>query len=179
MKTYTIAPIPRATLVDMGSIYVAAFGVLWLFVEPLGTFGLIPAASKISGLYLYSILLVLPALALPALLRWRRWYKMHDIPFVKLKVRSAADGVTYSLRVAENMQITEFLRQYTEILLHGPARNNVAAMLHRSYPVLQVNRDGNLVDIDGNLTLHAAGIKDGEECKVRAHEFILSQGMFQ
>jgi len=170
MKTYIIAPVPRITLVGMGSIYVAAFGVLWLFIEPLGTFGLIPSVSKISGFYLYSALLIVPALILPAFLRWHRWYKTHDLPFVKLKVRSAADGVTYSLRIAENMQITEFLRQYTEILLHGPARNNVAGMLRHSYPVLQVNRGGNFVDIDGSLTLHAAGIKDGEECQVRAQE---------
>lgn len=179
MKTYTIAPVPRVTLVGMGSVYVATFGALWLFIEPLGAFGLIPAVSKLSGFYLYSLLLVVPALAIPAVLRWHRWYKTHDLPFVRLKVRSAADGVTYSLRVAKNMQISEFLRQYTEILLRGPARSNVEATLHRYYPVLQVNRNGGLVDIDGNLTLHAAGIKDEEECQVRAREYEhMNQVMF-
>lgn len=171
MKIYTIAPVPRVTLAGMGSVYVATFGALWLFVEPLGAFGLIPTVGKLSGLYLYSLLLMVPALALPALLRWHRWYKTHDLPFVRLTVRSAADGATYSLRVAENMQITEFLRQYTEILLRGPARSNVEATLHRYYPVLQAKRNGGLVDIEGNLTLHAAGIEDGEECQVRAQEY--------
>lgn len=179
MKTYTIAPVPRVSLVGIGSVYVATFGTLWLFIEPLGAFGLIPTVSKLPGFYLYSLLLAIPALALPALLRWYRWYKTHDLPFVSLQVRSAADGVTYSLRVAENMQVGEFLRQYTEILLHGPARSNVEATLSRHYPVLQVNRDGSLVDIDGNLTLHAAGVKDGEECQVRAQEYEhLNQIMF-
>ena len=171
MKTYTIAPVPPVTLVGMGSFYVATFGALWLFIEPLGAFGLIPAVSKLSGFYLYSLLLVVPAFALPALLRWHRWYKTHDLPFVRLTVRSAADGTTYSLRVAENMQVAEFLHQYTEILLRGPARDNVEATLRHYYPVLQANRDGGLVDIDGNFTLHAAGIKDGEECQVRAQEY--------
>ena len=179
MKTYTIAPVPRVTLVGMGSVYTATFGALWLFIEPLGAFGLIPAISKLSGFYLYFLLIVIPAFALPALLRWYRWYKTHDLPFVRLKARSAADGVTYSLRVAENMQISEFLRQYTEILLRGPARSKVAATLSRHYPVLQANRDGGLVDIDSNLTLHTAGIKDGEECQVRAQEYEhMNQVMF-
>lgn len=171
MKTYTIAPIPRVTLVGMGSVYVATFGALWLFIEPLGAFGLIPSVSKLSGFYLYSLLLAVPALVLPAVLRWHRWYKIHELPFVTVRVRSAADGITYSLRAAENMQIVEFLRQYTEILLRGPARSKVAETLRRYYPVLQVSRNGSLVDINGNLTLHAAGIADGEECHVRAQEF--------
>lgn len=171
MKTYTIAPAPRVTLAGMGSVYVAVFALLWLFIEPLGAFGLIPSLSKMSGFYLYSALLVIPAFVLLALLRWYRWYKIHHLPFVRLSVRSAADGVTYSLRVAANMQIAEFLRQYTEILLSGPARNAVESTVRRYYPVLQVRRGGELVDIDGNATLHIAGIKDGEECQVRAQEY--------
>ena len=134
MKTYTIAPVPPITLVGMGPFYVATFGVLWLFIEPLEAFGLIPAISRLSGLYLYSLLLVIPALALLALLRWHRWHKTHDLPFVRLTVRSAADGATYSLRATENMQVAEFLHQYTEILLRGPARGNVEATLRRSIP---------------------------------------------
>ena len=129
--TYTITPAPRLTLVGMGSAYVGTFAGLWLFIEPLGAFGLIPAVSKLSGFGLYSLLLVIPALALPALIRWHRWYKTHDLPFVSFTVRSAADGITYSLRVAENMQLSDFLQHYTKILLKGPAHSQVAATLHR------------------------------------------------
>lgn len=171
MKTYTIVPTPRVTFAGMGAVYLATFGCLWLFVEPLGAFGLIPPVGKVTGFYLYALLLVLPAFAIPAFLRWYRWYRTHQLPFVRLTVRSAADGVTYSLRVAENMQIVEFLRQYTEILRRGPARNAVEATLKRHYPVLQAMRDGEFVDIDGNITLYAAGIKDGEMCQVRAKEY--------
>ncbi len=177
--TYTIAPVPRITLVGMGSVYVATFGCLWLFIEPLGAFGLIPSVGKLEGFYLYALLLVVPAFTLPAFLRWYRWHKSHDLPFVTLSVRSAVDGVTYSLRVAENMQISEFLRQYTELLRRGPAQKAVDATLQRYYPVLQVQRDGKFVDVDGNGTLHAACIKDGEQCQVRAKEYEhMNQVMF-
>lgn len=170
-KTYTIAPVPRITPLGMWSTYAATFAVLWLFVEPLGAFGLIPSVGKLTGFYLYSLLLLVPAVALPPLLRWYRWYRVHHLPFVLLSVRSAADGITYSIRVAENMQISDFLHQYTEILLKGPAREKVAQTLRRYYPVLQAKREGVLVDFDGNLTLYAAGVKDGEECQVRAEEY--------
>ncbi|MDH4418095.1 MAG: hypothetical protein QE485_12800 [Acidovorax sp.] len=171
MKTYTIAPVSRVTPLAMWSTYVATFAVLWLFVEHLGAFGLIPSVSKLAGLYLYSLLLLVPAVALPFLLRWYRWYRIHHLPFVRISVRSTADGVTYSFRVAENMQISEFLHQYMDILLRGPARDKVAQTLRRYYPVLQAKRDGEFVDLDGNATLYAAGMKDGEECQVRAEEY--------
>lgn len=179
MKTYTIAPTPRVTFLGLGSAYFATFGALWLFVEPLGAFGLIPPLSKQSGFLMYVFLLAVPALALPAFLRWHRWYKIHNLPFVHLSVRSTADGITYSLRVAENMQVTELLHQYTEILRRGPARSNVEATLRRYYPVLQIKRDDAFVDVDCNMTLHAAGIQDGEACQVRGQEYEhLNQVMF-
>lgn len=171
MKTYIVAPIARVTLLGLSSTYLATLAVLWLFVEPLGAFGLIPAVSKLAGLYLYSLLLLIPAVALPLLLRWYRWYRVHHLPFVQLSVRSAADGITYSFRVAENMQISDFLHQYIEILRRGPARDRIEQTLTRYYPVLQAKREGMFVDFDGNATLYAAGIKDGEECQIRAEEY--------
>jgi hypothetical protein len=179
MKTYRIAPVPRFTLVGMGTVYLATFGTLWLFVEPLGAFGLIPSLEKQSALLVYVFLLLIPAVALPAILRWHRWYKTHSLPFIRLSVRSAADGVTYSLKVAENMQISEVLRQYTEILRRGPARNNVEETLRRYYPVLQVKRGNVFIDLDGNSTIYAAGIRDSEECQIRAEEHVhLNKVMF-
>lgn len=68
------------------------------------------------------------------------------------------------------MQITEFLDQYIEILRRGPARKSIEMILHRYYPVLQVKRDSEFIDIDNRLTLYTAGIKDGEQCQVRAQE---------
>lgn len=170
MKTYIIAPIPRIPLTDMWSAYLVTFGTLWLFIEPLGAFGLIPSLEKLTGIYLYLLLLVIPAFALPVFLRWYRWYKIHNLPFVNISVRSTADGVTYSLRVAENMQITEFLDQYIEILRRGPARKSIEMILRRYYPVLQVKRDSEFIDVDNRVTFYTAGIKDGEQCQVRAQE---------
>lgn len=179
MKTYTITPAPRLTLLGMGATYLAVFGGLWLFVEPLGVFGLLPSLGTASAISVYALVLLVPALVLPAFFRWHRWYRTHNLPFVKLSVRSAADGATYSLRVAENMQVSEVLRQYVEILRRGPARSQVETTIHRYYPVLQVKRNGAFIDVDGNSTVHTAGFQDGDECQVRAQEYEhINQVMF-
>jgi hypothetical protein len=152
-------------------MYLTIFGTLWLFVEPLGTFGLIPTLEKLTGFLLYFLLLVFPALVLSIGLRWQYWYRTHDLPFVTLSLRSSIDGVTYSLRVTENMQIGQFLSQFVEILCQGPAQKFVAAILEKHYPVLQVKRTESFVDIDSNLTLYAANIRDGDICQVRAQVY--------
>ncbi len=179
MKTYTIAPDMRTSWQGMGSIYIATFAILWLFVEPLGMLGLIPAFDKQSSVLMYLFLLVVPAISLPVFLRWHRWYKIHDLPFIELSIHSAIDGVTYKMRVAKNMQIAEFLHQYIEILRRGPARDRVNQILYRYYPVLQVKRNGKFIDIDGNMSLQAAGIKNQEECQVRAEVYKhMNQALF-
>ncbi len=179
MKTYTIAPIPRITFAGITSAYLVILGSLWLFIEPLGTFGLIPPIEKLTGFYLYSLLLVIPAFVIAVFFRWYHWFKIHDMPFVNISIRSAIDGVTYSLRVAQNMQVAEFLDQYVRLLRSGPAKNSVETLLSRHYPVLQVKRDNVFIDIDSRVTFYTAKIKDGEQCQVRAEEHKhMNQPMF-
>lgn len=171
MRTYTIAPLPSVTLTRLGSVYVASFGVIWLFIEPLGAFGLLPSLGAFSGVTTYALLLIAPTLPMFGFLRWYRWHKIHNLRFIRLSIRSAADGATYLVRVAENMQVGEFVRQYVEILRNGPAKEQIETTLRRYYPVLQVQRNGVLHDIDSNLPIHAAGLHEGDECQVRAQEY--------
>lgn len=168
MRTYIIAPILHVSFKGVSSAYIGAFGVLWLFVEPMGTFGLIPQLDRTSGIVTYIILLLVPALLIPMFLHGYRWYKIHNLPLIALSVRSASDGVTYSLRVAENMQVGEVMMQFMDILLQGPSRDRVQSYLYRYHPVLQVYRADKYVDVDSNLTVHAAGLCDKDECQVRA-----------
>ncbi len=179
MTTYIIAPLPNTSLSGVVRAYVGVFGILWLFVEPLGAFGLIPTLTTSSATYVYALLILLPAIGLFLFLRWRRWYKTQDLPFLLISIRSTADGVTYSLQVAENMQVNDFLCQFIKILAKGPAKESINAILLRHYPVLQVKRDGKYIDIDSNISLHAAGIKTGDECQLRAQMYEhLNQVMF-
>lgn len=171
MRTYTISPIPRPTLSSMGAAYLAAFGVLWLFVEPLGAFGFLSSFGAVPGIVIYAILLFAPVLVLPLFLRWYRWRKTHAIPFVALSIRSTVDGATYSLRIAENMQVGDVLYQFMDILRSGPARDQISSMVRRYYPVLQVEREGVFTDVASNLTIHSAGLRNGDECQVRAQEY--------
>ena len=122
---------------------------------------------------MYGLLLLLPALLLPFVHSGFRWYKIHDLPFISLILRSAVDGVTYPLRIAANMQVGEVLIRIIEILRAGPGKEQVDEHLKRYYPILQVRRGDAFHDVDANLTVHAAGLKDNDECQIRAqpHEY--------
>lgn len=168
MKTYTIAPVPPVTAKALASAYIGVFALLWMFVEPMGAFGLIPQLTKSSGALVYALLLLTSAAAVVGFLRAYRWSKTHDLPSTTLMIKSTADGATYHLHISENMQIGDALTQYVAILLKGPARDQVKATVSRHYPVLQVRRDGEYIDLDSNLTIREAGLANGDECQVRA-----------
>jgi hypothetical protein len=170
MRTYTIAPASPTRLRTAASVFVGAFGTIWLFIEPLGLFGLIPPVGGLLGVASYLLILVAAFLILLLVLRSYRWYKIHDLPFVVLKVVAASDGVTYSLRVAKNMQVGDFLYEFIHLLSRGPGREKVRMFSRRYDPVLQVKRDAKLIDIDSNLTIGGAGLLDGETCQVRGEE---------
>lgn len=168
MKTYTIAPVLPISAKALASAYVGAFAILWMFVEPIGAFGLIPQFKKSSGALMYALLLLASAVVVVGFLRVYRWSKTHDLPSITLMIKATADGATYHLRISENMQIGDALAQYVAILLQGPARDQVKATAFRHYPVLQVRRDGEYIDLNSNLTLREADLANGDECQVRA-----------
>jgi hypothetical protein len=168
MKTYTIAPRAQMSVRVAGGAYVGALGTLWLLIEPLGTLGLIPQTSSWHRATYYVVLLTLPGLAVLAGLRWWRWKKEHEIPCVMFSIGSASDGVTYQLRVARNMQVSDVLLEYIDILRRGPARARVDGLSQWHSPVLQLKRSGIWVDVPSDLTIEEAGLSDGEKCQVRA-----------
>lgn len=112
-------------------------------------------------------MLVVATLVLVAFLRGYQWYKTHDLPFVTFKVVSASDGVTYALRVAQNMQVGDFLNEFLRLLSRGPGREKVRMFSHRYNPVLQVRRGEQFIDVDSNATIGTAGLKDNDICQVR------------
>lgn len=169
MRTYTIAPASPISLKAAASVYVGAFGTIWLFVEPLGLFGLIPPVGGLAGLASYLLMLVAAMLVLLAFLRGHQWYKTHDLPFISFKVMSASDGATYRLRVAENMQVGDFLYDFLRLLSRGPGREKVGMFSHRYTPILQVRRGDEFIDIDSNETVGGAGLKDNDICQVRGN----------
>jgi hypothetical protein len=167
MRTYTIAPASIVTLRTLASVYVGAFGTIWLFVEPLGLFGLVPPVGAIAGLASYLSMLVVAMLVLVAFLRGHQWYKTHDLQFLSFKIESASDGATYALRVAKNMQVGDFLHEFLRLLARGPGRERMRMFSHRYSPVLQVRRGEQFIDVDSNVTIGTAGLKDNDICQVR------------
>lgn len=171
MRTYTIAPASPMSFKAVASVFVGAFGTIWLFVEPLGLFGLVPVVSAITGVVLYLLMLCAALLVVVAFLRSYRWYKRHNLPFIALNVASASDGAIYSLRVSANMQIGDFLYNFLDLLSRGPGRERVQLFNHRYFPILQVRRGESFVDIDSNLTVSSAGLKDQDFCQVRGEQY--------
>jgi hypothetical protein len=171
MRTYTIAPASPISFKAVASVFVSAFGIIWLFIEPLGLFGLVPPVGGLAGFVSYLLMLCTAVLVVVVFFRGYRWYKIHDLPYIMLKVASSSDGATYSLRVSANMQVGDFLGDFLNLLSRGPGREKILLFRRRYFPVLQVCRGDEFIDIDSNLTVGAAGLKDQDFCQVRGEQY--------
>lgn len=171
MKIYTVAPITKLTMRGRVLTYVASLGVLWLFVEPASAFGVFPSLTGAVSWLGYLLLLALPLLFVPVAVRWHWWYKTHELPFIQVSIRSTADGVTYRVKVAENMLVSEALRQFLDIVRRGPGKDHVDSISYDHYPVLQMKAVGRFVDVDANVTVSASGLQEGSECQIRAQRY--------
>lgn len=65
------------------------------------------------------------------------------------------------------MQVGEVVNKIIEILQSGPGKEQINETLKHYYPVLQVRRGNIFEDINPNLTIHAAGFNDNDECQLR------------
>ncbi len=167
MNRYTIAPVaslqPRAIL----SVFVATFGSVWLFVEPLGAFGLLPQFQSGLGAIGYMLIIVVSVLIVLFFIRGYRWSKTVDVPFVNITIESASDGGTYQVRAAYNMQVGEFVESFIDLLSKGPARERVMLFRLHHLPILQIKRNNDYMDVDSNLSLQDAGIVENDICQIR------------
>jgi hypothetical protein len=57
-KPLTIAHIEGLSFKAAIGVFVAAFGLVWLFIEPLGLFGLLPQLSGWMGFAAYILMLI-------------------------------------------------------------------------------------------------------------------------
>lgn len=169
MRTYTVAPALPTPFKAVASVFIGSLGTVWLFIEPLGLFGLVPPMSGKLGWITYLIILIASLLISAAFVRGYRWYKVHYLPFVRLTIASASDGATYSVRASANMQIGDFLRDFLKILLNGLGSERVKAFRQRYLPIFQVYRNDKFIDVDSNLTIAGAGLND-DLCQIRGEK---------
>ena len=166
-KAITIAPVEELSFKSLSAVFVTIFGLFWLFLEPLGMFGLLPSLTSVSGWPAYFGLLCvsLTGVVVTRLLYRRAGYS--KLTFVIFTVASSADGADHFVRAPGNMQVWHFVHEFLSYVSRGPARERVRQLMFHFDPVLQVGREGSFVDVGNSLTLLQAGITDGVRCQIR------------
>ena len=183
LKYKTLGHLPSVTVKQMASLFMTAFGIVWLFLEPMGLFGLYPQFLAKLGWYGYLILAV-TALAVTVLgLNLLRRHKFVKIEFINLEVESSIDGCSHYVRAPENIQVWDFVNLFLEHLKRGAVREQIDAMARVYDPVLHVRTGDTDHEITNSLTLKEANLKNGDVCFIkgqpRKHEVRYSLGPIQ
>lgn len=163
----TIAHVEGLSLKTAAGVFVTAFGLVWLFIEPLGLFGLLPQLSGWMGFAAYIVMLIAAIAAVRIAVLVRRRYGHLKLTFVTFTVASSTDGADHLVRAPVNMQVWDFVYLFLRKLEDGPAAERVRALNRQFDPILQLGKDGHFIDIGNSLTLTHAGIIDGALCRIR------------
>lgn len=163
----TIAPVEELSLKSSSVVFVTIFGLFWLFLEPLGLFGLLPSLSGVLGWAAYLALFCVSFGGVVAVRFLHRRAGYSKLTFVTFTVASSTDGADHFVRAPGNMQVWHFVHEFLSYLSHGPARERIRQLMLHFDPVLQVGREGSFVDVGNSLTLSQAGVINGVRCQIR------------
>lgn len=167
MKPITITPYGRFPPKVGWSVFVTTFATTWLFVEPLGFFGLVSPSFVGFGVVGYTGMLVVAVIAVFVAARMYRRYSVSRLDFLIFTVASSSDGLSHLVRAPANMQVTDFVHQFLDYLSKGRGAERVKQLRWHFEPTLQVQNGIQFADIENSLTLSQAGITEGNLCQIR------------
>ena len=172
-KPITIALIPNLGFRASFAIFATTFGLLWLVVEPLGFFGLLPNISGSLAWLAYLSLIGISIASVSIAHVLFRHGGQAKLTFITFTVASSSDGASHLVRAPLNMQLRDFV-----YLSNGPAKERIRQLRTNFEPILQVEKEGGFIDLDQNQTLSQAGVKDGNLCQIRGKPLPERKPMF-
>lgn len=180
MNALTIAPVESLSVKAAASVFFASFGGLWLMVEPMDFFGVLPALTGWIGVLSYLGIFAFAIVAVVFSARIHTLIMRSKMTFVTFTVISATEGGEYLVRAPVSMQIWDFSYRFIEYLRKGPARDRVEWLSRYYDPVFQIEKSATVIDLDAGQTLAQAGITNGARCQLRGkpkeHRVMFSRG---
>jgi len=168
-----ITIVPSANLPRYGPVaaFASSFAAIWLYVEPLGLFGLVPPLPAAKGILLYALMIACAIVVTVVWVMLHRRYSYGRLTFITFIVASSSDGADHVVRAPTNMLVDDFLYKFLRYLESGPAGDRIRALQRQHFPVLQLNLNNAISDVPMDKTLSDAGITDGCRCLVRGERY--------
>jgi hypothetical protein len=167
MQPATITPAAQGLPVKAWlGVFAGSSGGIWLFVEPLGLFGLVPQLPVLDGAMAYAAMLIAAVLCAAVAAKLYGRYTNAKLTYLTFTVASSSDGADHLVRAPTNMQVWDFLARFLDHLSEGSAAERVKALRWGYDPILQIKRSDSFVDVANSLTLIQAGITDGAMCQI-------------
>ena len=94
IRTEPLIILPRALIAPkpLIALFAGSFAAIWLAIEPLGLFGLVPQLSGSAGVFAYLGMFVASVLLSVIILKVRRHFQIKKIPTVDFIIESTSDG---------------------------------------------------------------------------------------
>lgn len=162
MNKLTIGRLTHVTLKQFGAIYLAVVGGIWLLLEPLSLFGLFEEEMNNLGLFGYFSLFITSLVMAVLFSQFWRNYNFYSQDFIEVIVESSIEGASYKVKAPKYIQIFEFVGLFVEHLEKGESRDSVRVLRRSFYPILNIVRNREKIDIDQNMRLCDIDLMDDD-----------------
>ena len=147
-------------------IFVVLYGVFWLAENYFSLFEKYFHLNTFSqySFYIIAGLMVVVVTTIVFILIKRTQIKRLNL--ITFSVKMNLDKSYRFVQAPSGMSASEFLKLYFSHLMRGRHKERYQAILNKNFPMLEINRNNELINVDGNSTLLSAGLKDGDICHV-------------
>jgi hypothetical protein len=168
MDILQITDIPNWSWKRRAGSFIAVFSGIWLFTDPFLTFLNATSLIKALGGWGFLVLLLISIIATMFSEFVTQKSYMASIRFIKFNVTLVESGKRILVKAPKDMLVIRFLDLFlSHIAKDSTPDSNL--FRHDLYtPTLMVFRTGDFEDIFSIQTLADAGIKDMDECRIRA-----------
>ena len=151
----------KARIVAFGSI----FGILWLYLEPQGTFG----SSLLSSLggWGYAGLILLSLLLALLTEYFNRIRLRSHIIFRSFTVIPTESGTRYLVEAPQDMRVEKFLELFLEKVSKRANADNLLSSRKLYEFSLLVRRGGQYISLSSKGTIAEVGLQSGDICTLR------------
>ncbi len=169
MKDSPVVILPSASISPRAAwaVFLGVFATLWLLIEPLGLFGLLPTMSILAGVGGYAVMLVLSVIAVLLAPQIYRLNLRKTIPTVEFEISLSSDGIDHRVIAARNMQIWVFLGSFLNEIERRPGGDRVSVLRATYDPVIQIlEPNGAYRVLESTSTIFEAGVTEGSKCTI-------------
>ena len=162
-----IIPKPYLSMKKLVLTFFGIFGFIWLIVEPLPSLGVLPEIAKNNGKWIYFSMLLISLIGTLFIENSIRFFSSRNKNLISIQIALTELGVNKNIETPKDLRIDIFLESLMKRLAKYSIKNSSLSNYGMYDLTLTKRLGGEDIELDSNLTIKEAEIKEGDIFKIK------------